>query len=427
MEQLTDRGFEAYIIGGAIRDILFKETPIDYDVFTNATGDEILGVFPSGVVIGNEERQKKILTVIVDGIEVSQYRKNGDRTEVGTSLKEHIATCDFTINAIAMGLDQKLINLVGGIEDCDDHIIRCVGSPEERFREDPLRILRCVRFSVKYGLGVEDNTFNSMKSMRNELMLLPPERIREEFMKVLDYNGISSLYHWLLLPTLIPECIGWETDGGEKHRESIREHSLFAVKNADTITDNTLLKFACLLHDIGKVETKKIIDDHTTFHKHEFVGALLTKQIMERLKFSTADIKYVTTLVRYHMFGFMLDPSKKAYAKFFKALEDNGVPIEDWVLMTYCDNQANMAKKRLKYGDFIAGNKHLHKYYEMKHKKEPFRIEELEINGFDVMKQGIKEGKDVGVALKHIFDRVLDGELENTRKELLKYLKENGK
>ena len=146
MKKLLDAGFEAFLVGGAVRDIVLGYIPKDYDVFTNASGDEILKVFPEGRVIGNEERQKKILTVVVGDVEVSRYRGNGDRTEYGESLEEHTKTCDFTINSIAMTINGNLVDYQGGMLDIKNNIIRAVGNPHTRFQEDLLRVLRLVRF-----------------------------------------------------------------------------------------------------------------------------------------------------------------------------------------------------------------------------------------------------------------------------------------
>ena len=254
MQKLLDNGFEAYIVGGAVRDYFMRLTPKDYDIFTNATGEEILKIFPNGNVIGGEERQEKILTVIVDGIEISQYRSNGDRTETGSSLKEHLATCDFSINSIAMDINEKIIDEHNGIDDIYSKKLKFVNNPLDRIKEDPLRILRGIRFWTKYrGLTFED--IHVVLENIDLLDTLPTERIREEFMKIIKYpDGITSLWCDDIIYKIFPELKDVvDMKGGDHHDETVNQHMGNNYKEACKITDNTLLKLACFLHDIVKV------------------------------------------------------------------------------------------------------------------------------------------------------------------------------
>ena len=150
MQVLLQNGYEAYIVGGAIRDYYFGVKPKDYDIFTNATGKQILEMFPEGKIIGGEERQEKRLTVVVHGVEISQYRKNGDRTKTGNTLSEHQATCDFTINSIAMDVEGNIIDPYRGTKHIEIKKLMFVGIPQERVDEDTLRLLRGIRFAARY-------------------------------------------------------------------------------------------------------------------------------------------------------------------------------------------------------------------------------------------------------------------------------------
>ncbi len=427
MEKLIKNKYEAHIIGGAVRDSLLHLEPKDYDIFTNATGEQILKIFPKGTVIGGEERQDKILTVIMDGVEISQYRTNGDRTETGSSLEDHQATCDFTINSIAMDINEKIIDNHNGEEDLRIKSLRFVGNPEDRIMEDPLRILRGIRFWSKYdGMRFED--IQVVLDNIDLLDKLPHERIMDELIKIIAYpTGLDNLICDGIIFKIFPEfkdVIGMK--GGDYHNETVNSHMLNTFEESCKITDNPLLRLSCFLHDIGKGVTYTTGEDDTQthFYEHETKGRDMMEKRLSHLKFSNDEIKYITTLIRLHMFSYIDKPSKKSYIKFFNKLEQAKIPIEDYITLIYCDHQANLAKPRIKFGDFIKGNWLLKKYYQIKFSEEPMKVSDLKVSGVDVMKiRNIKQGKQIGVVLNKLFDLVMDGELKNKRAELLNKLK----
>ena len=266
MQKLLDNKFETYLIGGAVRDMIFEEEPKDYDVFTNATGKEILTLFPQGKVLGGDVRQTKILTVIVDGVEVSQYRSNGNRTETGNDLKTHCSTCDFTFNSICMNIDGEITDYFDGRIDLKEGIINFVGNPIDRISEDPLRLLRAIRFAAKYNFGflslfsTSFDTYSCINSQMPLILSLPFERISEEIMKILKYEeGLKMLKALGVLKLLIPELYNLqEVQGGIHHAENVWEHSFEAYEYCQRETSNTLLKLAVVLHDIGKYDCQII-------------------------------------------------------------------------------------------------------------------------------------------------------------------------
>ena len=428
MQKLEANNYDAYIIGGAVRDTLLGVEPKDWDVFTNANGETLLTLFPHGKILGGEERQKKILTVIVDGVEVSQYRRSGDRLEVGSTLEEHLATCDFTINALAVGLDGELVDLHGGRDDLHSKYVVCVGKPQDRIKEDGLRVLRAIRFLSKLGGNFILNAIPEEELERiiifYDISQLPVERVRDELLKIISYElGAVHLREYKMLKKIIPEFKDCEIDGGPHHDELVSAHGLNACYVANSLTSNPLLKFACLCHDIGKGKTVEFSAGYARFARHDTEGAKLMKERMEALKFSTDDIKYVTTLIANHMAYYKYDETaKKSWVKLFQRLEDGGVPIEDFAVLQYCDSQANTKNPRQTFLEFIKERGQIRKYYEMKFAKEPFRVSDLEINGHDVMKLGVEAGPEVGKVLKEVFDKVCDAELKNDRHELLNYL-----
>jgi len=426
MEKLIEAGYEAYVIGGAVRDTILHIEPQDYDIFTNATGEVILSLFSDGKVIGGEERQAKILTVVVDGVEVSQYRKNGERTLTGMSLLHHVNTCDFTINSMIVNINGDIGDPHFGELDIRSELIRCVGDPQDRINEDKLRVFRAVRFAIKYGFTIEDDLAHVIYD--TDVSDLPVERIREEVLKILSYpGGLVALDDFGLLRKVIPEfeacyCLM----GGAHHNETVDEHMFKAQDLMCGLTDNKALIFAAALHDIGKGVCCQFKEfDGVSFHGHEKVGSGMIRAIMERMKFSNDDIKYVETLIAEHMFGWKPeDLTDKAIIRHFGRMERAGITIEDHIMMMYCDSQANMKNPRVKFGDFIIRSSILiDKYNSLKYSPMPFSVSDLDINGFDVMECGVPKGPDVGIILGSIFEMVINGEIENRRGGLINYVK----
>ena len=426
MQKLLDNDCEAFIIGGAVRDFIINKEPKDFDIFTNASGEGILKLFPKGKVIGSEERQVKLLTVIVDGVEVSQYRRSGDREEIGCELKDHLATCDFTMNAMAMDIHENVIDRYDGEENIRNNRLKCVGNATERFKEDGLRILRGIRFILKYNLKPDVYLHNELKIGWKYISQLPVERVRDELMKILEYeDAIELLYNYNLLTKLIPElsyCEG--VPGGSWHKENVITHLKLCYKNAHRLTDNVLLKLACFAHDLGKGWTyKKIEDGRVIFRDHHKVSEYIIRQFMAKYKFSNNEIKYVTTLIGLHMFGLFSKPKKGKLAKFFNDLDVAGVHIEEFILLRYCDNQSNLAKPRMKFGKWILDDELLRQYYKLKYEKFPFHIRDLEIDGKDLLLLGFK-GASIGAMLDTTHNLILEGCLDNDKPTLMKFIRE---
>ena len=424
MHSLISHGYEAYVIGGAVRDIAMGVEPNDYDIFTNASGREILSIFQTGKVIGGEERQEKILTVVVKGIEVSQYRANGTRTETGTSLETHLETCDFNMNAMAVTVDGVISNEISGMSDIRAKVVDAVGNPHQRIKEDKLRAFRAIRFAVKYDFDIGVALMSVIR--KTDINLLPVERIREEVLKILMYpGGLEKLKNSGLLGKVIPEFDAHHfLKGGNHHNETVDTHMEVAQSMACELTDNKALVFACALHDIGKATSFQIKEDgDILFHEHEKVGADVIKNITERFKFSNKDIKYITALVRHHLVNYGENTTDRAYVKRFKALEDAGVSVDDYMIMLYVDHQSNLRNKRIKFGDFITVNTILKKYNKLKYSDTPFDIASLDITGSDIMHLGVPMGPAIGATLDMLFDKVISGEIENKFHILIRYVK----
>ena len=414
MQTLIDDNHEVYIIGGAVRDLMMCDEPHDYDLFTDATGEEILSLFPYGKIIGSETRRNKILTVIVDGIEVSQYRANGNRTETGISLEDHLNTCDLTINSMVMDINGKITDPHHGRTDIHDRIVRSVGDPRNRIEEDKIRAFRAIRFAAKYDFHIDKHLCDAIWD--TDLSDVPIERIREEILKIIMYpHGLEMMDQFGLLEKVIPEfslCCGM--NGGHHHDETVDYHMFNAQNTACGITDNPILVFTCAFHDIGKGSSyQPKPDDDISFHHHEKVGAEIIHDVMERMKFSTNDIKYVETLISEHMFGWHPKGTTKMFVRHFGRFERAGITIEEYVTLQYCDHQGNQKNRQIKFGDWMCNNELIHKYYELKHSSTPFGIKDLDVDGHDLMAFGVPAGPDVGAKLDELLERVLNGEIPN--------------
>ena len=439
MQKLLDNNFEAFIIGGACRDHFLGIEPHDWDIFTNTTGKELQSLFKYNKVMGNPERQKKLLTIIIKGVEVSQYRFSGDRTVTGDNLNDHLATCDFTCNAIACDIDGNFIDPYNGIDDISKKILRFVGDGEQRIKECPIRIMRYIRFLPNFPC------FKDIHIIKNNLDLLDSlhhNTIREEFLKIIKHpQGIENLLHSNVIFKIFPQfkkVIGMK--GGDRHDETVDRHMKNSFKEACKITDNIILRLAIFLHDIGKGYTKTEsnthevvlskdgcpmldrVDHEVHFYQHEKVGAEITKEIMKRLNFPHDDIKYVTTLIKLHMFGYNEKITDKTYVKFFNKLEQSKIPILDYIMLIYCDHQGNQAKKCIKFGDFLKSNYLYQNYLRLKSEKKPFNPDELDINGKDIIKAGFKPGPIIGKIKGELFNLVCDGSVLNRRDKLLEKL-----
>ncbi len=461
MQKLLDNKYEAYIIGGAIRDSLMNIKPHDYDIFTNATGEEILKIFPKGRVIGGEERQATILTVIVDGVEVSQYRSNGDRTKTGKTVEEHQATCDFTINAIASDIYGCLLGgdvdiSSQGESDVRDRKLRFVGNPKDRIKEDPLRILRGIRFFLKYNLSIDTETHIEL-IQRKKVLNLPKERVREELLKIFSLKLKKGFLKSIL--TFLPEDlvhIKMFEDGGQHHKETPYDHSENSFLEISKITNNSILRLSALLHDVAKGVCKTsgiddgilkkapnikddgilkkapnikddgiLVDVPIHFYEHEKIGSEIVNKWMKEYKFSKDEMKYVTSLIKLHMFGYKEEISDKTYIKFFNKLEEANIPIIDYIMLIYADHQGNMSKKRIKFGDFIKHNYLYNNWLRIRELKTPFTVKDLAISGKDLIERyGMEPGKKIGLILNSVLEKVIDGDLRNERAEIFHLLNE---
>jgi len=441
-------GFEAYLIGGCVRDILLGVKPKDWDITTNAKPEEIIKIFPDtfyeniygtvGVV--NETVSDETLKVI----EITPYRleseysdcRRPDCVTFSDKLEDDLKRRDFTINAIALNVEEEgknggfykgqIIDFFKGQEDLKNKIIRTVGNPHERFQEDGLRILRAVRIGNYVGFEIDKDTEKAIAEESNLLSKISKERIRDEFVKIImspePAQGIKSCQKFGLLKYIIPELektIG--VDQGGAHKYDVWEHSLRALQHAADRNFSLEVRLAALLHDIGKPKSKREGEKKPTFYGHEVIGARMTEKILQDLKFPTKVIEKVTKFVRNHMFFadtelISLSAVRRIVARVGK---DN---VWDLMDLRACDRIGMGRPKEDPY--------RLRKYHAMidEATRDPISVGMLNIDGKKIMEvTGEIPGPKIGFVLHALLEEVLDdpklNNVEYLNERAIKFIK----
>jgi len=439
-EKFTNSGYEIYLVGGGVRDLLLGRSLHDCDFTTNAHPETIQQLLPDsfydnifgtvGFIVGKEK------------YEVTTYRteqgytdkRHPDKVSWGTSLEEDLKRRELTINSMAIGplgqhtansLQQsaisnqlELIDNFNGQEDLKNKIIRAVGNADERFSEDALRMMRAVRFASQLGFTIEPATFSAIQNNAQLLNQISKERIKDELFKILrsDYpaEGITLLLTSGLLQFIIPELIkGYGMSQARHHIYDVWTHSLMSLKNCPS--KDPLVRLATLLHDIGKPIVAKGEGEDRTFYNHEVVGDKIVRNIAERLKFSKKEEERLITLVRWHQFTVDDRQTDSAIRRFIRNVGKEN--LEDMLA--------------LRVGDRLGGGAKETSWRLEKFKKrleevqiQPFSVTDLKINGKDVMEIiGIPSGPKVGQILNQLFEEVVEKKIENEREVLLERLK----
>ena len=425
---LDDKGFEAYAVGGCVRDLLLNKKPKDWDITTSARPEQIQEIFPEnfyentfGTVTVKTESEDETLKQI----QITPYRIEGKYTdkrhpgevEFVTSLNDDLSRRDFTINSLAIGKDSTVKDLYDGQKDIRNKIIRTVGKPEDRFSEDTLRILRAVRFATTLGFQIDVETTTSIRNNTGWLAGISKERIRDEFVKIINsdnaYNGILLLEELGLLLHIVPELReGINVGQNLHHIYTVWEHNLLALKYCVDKKYSLEVRLAALFHDIGKPQTKNGDGHHSTFYSHDIVGAKITAKLMERLKFPKETIEKVAKLVRYHLFYYNVGEVTESSVR--RLLANIGMEnVEDLIKVREADRIGSGVPKAMPYK-----LRHL-KYIIDKVSHDPISAKMLKINGNDLMAElGIAPGPKVGLILNTLLAEVLD-KPEINKKELL--------
>ena len=422
LHTLQSRGHAAFVVGGCVRDSLLGRTPNDWDVTTSALPEEVADCFRNFRVI-ETGLQHGTLTVLVDGtpIEITTFRNDGiyldHRHPVGVTfsntVEDDLARRDFTVNAMAYHPERGLVDLFGGREDLKNRVIRCVGDPVTRFREDGLRILRAIRFASVLGFSLDEKTKAAVRSEKSLLEFIAPERIREEFCKLLcGVNAENVIREYVdVIGQFLPEllaCRGFEQNT-KYHCYDVLEHTLCALSHA---SNNLFVRLAVLLHDIGKPLCYTEDENGGHFKGHGPVGTAMTEQILRRLRFDNRTVEIVSRLVERH--DRITPAEEKAVKRLMQKMSDQEIL---WLLeVQRCDRLAH-AKG---FDEPPASLDEVPRLMERIHASNAcLSLKTLAVRGDDLLRLGIPEGKSIGDALAHLLDAVIEGRLPNEREALL--------
>jgi tRNA nucleotidyltransferase (CCA-adding enzyme) len=471
-----EKGFEIYLIGGAVRDILLGNKPTECDFTTNATPEETLDLMKKNepfcenefgtvmvpVEIEDETENKKQVYEITTYRSEKEYsdHRHPDKVEWGKSLEEDVKRRDFTINTLAIGhpkpkgpegKELELIDWVDGIKDFEDEVVKAVGDANKRFGEDALRMMRAVRFAAVLSFQIEGKTLDALSVQAPLLEKISMERIRDELLKILASNypadGVRFLISTGLMKYIIPEVL--EAKNVEQkghHKLDVLDHMLESLMHCPS--SNPLLRLTTFLHDVGKPKSKRWrclkcgwvvkekdlglgsslkcprcsfetdIREATTFYGHEVIGARMVEEIGERLRFSKENIKKMVTLVRWHMFAYQPEMTDASIRRFIKRVGKEN--IGDMMLLRIGDRKGGGSKTtswRLEELQKRIGEQ----LY------EPMEVRDLMVNGQDVMKVlKIKPGPKIGEVMGKLFEEVIEDTSKNKREYLLSRIKELG-
>lgn len=473
LEKIESSDFEAYIVGGCVRDLIMGKEPKDWDITTNAKPEEILKTFPDesfyenefgtvGVKTSDPNNSDKKMVVEVTTFRIeSKYsdRRRPDEVKFSKSLEEDLGRRDFTINAIALRVSQdlkqksqntktkklksvpdsgphtppyKIVDLFGGQEDIKKKIIRTVGDPNERFDEDALRMMRAIRFYSELGgfstkggptsnWEIEKETLKAIKKNAHLLSHIAMERIREEFSRIIVSNkpaeGVDMMHEAGILQYVIPELEkGVGISQNRHHIYTIYKHSILALDKCPS--KKLEVRLAALFHDIAKPQTKRGEGMYATFYNHDHVGARVVEKILTRLRFSSEIVQKVKLLVDNHMFYY--NPDEVGESSVRRLIKKVGIEnMKDLIDLRISDRLGSGTPKAKPYK-----LRHL-EYVIEKVSQDAISVKMLKINGGDLMKElGLKPGPKIGAILDVLLAEVIEDASKNERKSLLARAKE---
>lgn len=447
-EKLRNEGFEAYIVGGSVRDLLMGKVPSDWDMTTDALPEEVLKVFPDG------KYENDFGTVILpfkneageteNVVEITTYRsergysdsRHPDEVVFEKELSKDLERRDFTVNAMAIGSGEAnkalfakeyfskdgilpegygLIDLFGGQKDLGLKMIRAVGEPDERFREDALRMLRAVRFACQLGFVIEPKTERAIARLAGSIRFVAKERIRDEFVKIMksgqSYEGIMSLRRLKLLQYILPELLlGEGMEQNHHHIYSVFRHSVLSLKHCPSA--DWRVRLAALMHDIGKPKTKVTKDGAATFYNHEYAGERIARKVLSRLKFSNEDTEKICVLIRNHMFYY--DAEEVTAASVRRLIRKVGKEnLKDLIDIRIADRLGSGTPKAKPYK-----LRHLEYMFE-RVQNDPVSVKMLKISGNELMPLlGIPPGPKIGAILDCLLSEVIENPEQNTLEHL---------
>ena len=462
---LSQAGFEAYAVGGCVRDVLRGVLPEDWDVTTNATPEQIQKIFPEsfyenvfgtvGVRTGSESKNLSV-------VEITTYRteekysdhRHPDSIRFAKTLEEDLARRDFTINALALssvdGAAPQIIDPFGGQKDLESGKIKSVGDPDKRFLEDALRMLRAVRFASTFGFEIDPQIFDAIRKNSASIKYIAKERIRDEILKIISFTpkewqdskdddrrysnelddtdvlkgparAFILLHESGLLNFILPELEeGMGVSQHLPHRYDVWQHTLRAFTYSVKENFPVVVRLASLFHDIAKPRAKSGQGEESTFYNHDVLGAKIAIQVLTRLRFPKDIIEKVAVLVRRHMFSYDAEITTDSSVR--RLMREVGLEnFGDLIKLRLADRMATPVPKAEKYA-----LRHLKARAEIL-SQDPISVTMLKINGHEVMKAlGIEPGPKVGAVLNTLLEEVLDNPKKNSQEYLSQRIRELG-
>ena len=429
MNILDKNGYNSFVVGGAVRDMIMGKEPSDYDVNTDALPDDIERVFKDYRTLNVGKRFGTVVVVQEEGfVEVTTFRSDGEYLDgrrpkevfFSDELREDLSRRDFTINAMAYNSDKGLIDYFGGVEDIEKKIIRTVGDARERFSEDYLRILRAVRFATQLKFEIEDLTKEGCKLYGKNLLNISGERISSEFFKMMlsekPSYGIRLLKELEIIYLLLPELtnsIGFN-QYNPYHDMDVFEHSLCLL---DKVSPVIHLRLAALFHDIGKPYTFTRDEDGTGhFYGHSKVSAKIAWEILLRFKASNKIIKKTSMLIEKHMTAYD-NFSEKGLKRLLSKFGEEDI----FTLLDLQEADKLCKNENRNIDDLLDRRK---KIEEILKESYIYEKNQLAINGNDIMELGYKQGIIIGEILDYLFERVLENPEKNNKEDLIELIKE---
>ena len=426
---LENAGYEAYVVGGCVRDSILGRKPDDWDITTSAKPEQVKELFHRTVDTG---LQHGTVTVLMEkeGYEVTTYRVDGEYEDgrhpkevtFTASLEEDLKRRDFTINAMAYNPSGGLVDLFGGLEDIDRKIIRCVGDPLERFTEDALRIMRAVRFSAQLGFSIEEETRKALKVLAPNLKHVSAERIQVELVKLLmsphpDY--LRTAYEAGITAEFLPEfdaCM--ETSQNTPHHcYTVGEHILHSLCH---VRADRVLRITMLLHDIGKPVVRKTDEngrDH--FKTHGNAGEKMVGQILRRLKFDNDTIRKVTRLVKWH--DDRPEGTLKSVRRAVNRIGEDLFPL--YLEVQQADMLAQSLYRRREKQARLDSVRDA--YRQIIEEKQCVSLKTLAVTGRDLIENGYRPGREIGEKLEKLLNLVLEDPEKNQKEILLEIIRKD--
>ncbi len=428
IQTLQNHGYEAYAVGGCVRDSILGRIPDDWDITTSALPEETKALFSRTFDTGIEHGT---ITVLLDkeAFEVTTYRVDGkyedsrhpSEVTFTRSLKEDLLRRDFTINAMAYNDADGLVDIFGGMEDLQAGVIRCVGDATARFSEDALRILRAVRFAAQLGFEIEESTKEGIRNLAPNLSLISAERIQVELVKMLispNPELFKMAYELGITKVILPEFDRMmETEQETPHHMyNVGEHT---IKSIGLVSADKVLRLTMLLHDVAKPFTKTMDEQGKAhFHMHSEEGAELAKQILRRLKFDNDTLNKVTKLVLHHDLRMPATPRSVRRAM-------NRIGQELFPYYLEIRRADSLAQSEYQRGEKLQNIEDIRVLYEeIVRRQECVSLKDLAVTGSDLISMGMKPGKEIGEVLATLLEKVLEEPSYNTKEALLKIVRE---